>query len=152
MAHYCLPRIHRGQLVFTSILEKFDIQVSFCIAVYCSNASSSKVMECVLPQYKLDLWSKYGFNLKRLLLPQLPLDCHLNIYMIGLTDGLVSQTKLFHFMSCFIPFHIPCFIVCSMYFSFLWASYVPERSRMRPRTHAFQACYMTKAVSSTTPK
>ena len=29
-------------------------------------------------QYKLDLWSKYGFNLKWLLLPQLPLDRHLN--------------------------------------------------------------------------
>ena len=29
-------------------------------------------------QYKLDLWSKYGFNLKRLLLPQLPLDATLN--------------------------------------------------------------------------
>ena len=28
-------------------------------------------------QYKLDLWSKYGFDLKRLLLPQLPLDRHL---------------------------------------------------------------------------
>ena len=25
-------------------------------------------------QYKLDLWSKYGFSIKRLLLPQLPLD------------------------------------------------------------------------------
>ena len=31
-------------------------------------------------QYKLDLWSKYGFDLKRLLLPQLPLDRHLNSY------------------------------------------------------------------------
>ena len=35
--------------------------------------------QCVLMQYKLDLWSKYGFDLKRLLLPQLPLDRHLNI-------------------------------------------------------------------------
>ena len=29
-------------------------------------------------QYKLDLWSKYDFDLKQFLLPQqLPLDCHL---------------------------------------------------------------------------
>ena len=33
-------------------------------------------------QYKLDLWSKYGFDLKRLLLPQLPLDRHLNVLLL----------------------------------------------------------------------
>ena len=32
----------------------------------------------LVKQYKLDLWSKYGFNLKWLLLPQLPLHHHLN--------------------------------------------------------------------------
>ena len=39
--------------------------------------------------YKLDLWSKYGFDLKRLLLPQLPLDRHLNSERI---DGFVTKT------------------------------------------------------------
>ena len=33
-------------------------------------------------QYKLDLWSKDGFDLKQLLLPQLPLDRHLNANLI----------------------------------------------------------------------
>ena len=48
-AHYRLTRIRHGQLVFASILEKFDAQISFRIAVYCSNASSDKLMECGLP-------------------------------------------------------------------------------------------------------
>ena len=33
-------------------------------------------------QYKLDLWSKDGFDLKQLLLPQLPLDRYLNANLI----------------------------------------------------------------------
>ena len=48
-AHYHLIHIRHGQLVFASILEKSDAQISFCIAVYCSNASSDKLMECSLP-------------------------------------------------------------------------------------------------------
>ena len=48
-AHYRLICIRHGQLVFASILENFDTQISFCIAVYCSNASSNKLMECGLP-------------------------------------------------------------------------------------------------------
>ena len=34
--YYRLTRIRQGQFVFASILEKFDAQVSFRIAVYCS--------------------------------------------------------------------------------------------------------------------
>ena len=45
--HYRLTHIRHGQLVFASILEKFDASVY--IAVYCSNASSNKPMECGLP-------------------------------------------------------------------------------------------------------
>ena len=33
-AHYHLTRIRHGQLVFASILENFDTQISFRIAVY----------------------------------------------------------------------------------------------------------------------
>ena len=47
--HYCLTCIRHGQLVFASILENFDVQISFRITVYCSNASSNKLMECGLP-------------------------------------------------------------------------------------------------------
>ena len=49
-AHYHLTRIRHGQLVFASILENLDAQISFRIAVSSSNASSDKLMECGLPQ------------------------------------------------------------------------------------------------------
>ena len=40
--------IHHGQLVFPSVLEKFDMQHSFRIVLYCSNASNDKLMESSL--------------------------------------------------------------------------------------------------------
>ena len=40
LVHYCLTRIHHGQLVFAIILENFDAQISFCIAACCSHASN----------------------------------------------------------------------------------------------------------------
>ena len=45
-------------------------------------------------QYKLDLWSKYGFDLKRLLLPQLPLDRHLNVYIASVNAFHSVHTNL----------------------------------------------------------
>ena len=47
-------------------------------------------------QYKLDLWSKHGFGIIRLLLPQFPLDRHLKSVGIGkhLNNDLAYNDKL----------------------------------------------------------